>query len=58
MREGGRERKVVGDYHRNKINNNNKYVGLVTTCKLCMMNETYGIEKYKKEVLLKSQKNI
>ena len=44
---------MVGDYHRN-----NKDVGFVTTCRLSMMNKTYGIEKYKKEVLLKSQKNI
>ena len=43
---------------------NNKVVGFVTTRKLGMVNEIYGIEKDKKKVpfimtwLLKSQKNI
>ena len=55
---GGEKGRWYGTTIKNKNNNNNKYVGFVTTCRLVMINETYGIEKYKKKVLLKSQKNI
>ena len=48
----GFEKSKVRIIRNKKIKNKNKDACLVTTRRLGMINETYGIEKDKKEVLL------